>query len=350
MRMQNVPLDQIVWNPWRDKDLFPIDPEHVTGLRASMKEHGFFSSVKGRRRNGKVELGCGHARFEAAKRATFEGEKIETIPIFIGDIDDDGMLRLMTDENALQAGSTAGAVINEVAAVTRRIIEGLLGSAGTIVPAPVRKAFETELAMKQAAGKLRTGTDVHIALGHATISRYLGEGDPEESRRGVRAIREAISTLKQSARYDDIVEEMVRKHPPPDRWQAIESKNVVKDKPKVKRQRTLDERTANVFPNDHQFHAFREAITTKAAQQAIPVNQQLALAKEIMKAPKNPTGGISTKKQIGAPYIKMRVQTVVQEGLKKQREINQEEREAYLREQAEERIDSEVHNANRSLR
>jgi hypothetical protein len=31
----------------------------------------------------------------------------------------------------------------EVAAVTRRLVEGLLGSAGTIVPAPVKQAFES---------------------------------------------------------------------------------------------------------------------------------------------------------------------------------------------------------------
>jgi hypothetical protein len=48
----------------------------------------------------------------------------------------------MTDENATQAGSP-GAVMNEVAAVTRRLIDGLLGS-GTIVPQPIAKAFEVE--------------------------------------------------------------------------------------------------------------------------------------------------------------------------------------------------------------
>jgi hypothetical protein len=42
------------------------------------------------------------------------------------------MLRLMTDENATQAGANPGAVLNEVA-VTRRLIDGLFEGGGTIV-------------------------------------------------------------------------------------------------------------------------------------------------------------------------------------------------------------------------
>jgi hypothetical protein len=36
-------------------------------------------------------------------------------------VDDDAMLRLMTDENATQGGNSPGAVLNEVAAVMRLI-------------------------------------------------------------------------------------------------------------------------------------------------------------------------------------------------------------------------------------
>jgi len=46
----------------------------------------------------------------------------------------------MADENATQAGSNPGAVMNEVSAVVQRLIEGLLG--GTIVPPSIAKAFE----------------------------------------------------------------------------------------------------------------------------------------------------------------------------------------------------------------
>jgi ParB family chromosome partitioning protein len=98
MKMQNVSLSDIVPNPWRDMKLYPLDTDHVAELRSSINDHGFFGGVKGRRRNGKIELGCGHMRIEAARKA-----RLDSVPIFIDDMDDDTMLRLMTDENATQA-------------------------------------------------------------------------------------------------------------------------------------------------------------------------------------------------------------------------------------------------------
>src|SRR5262252_4618856 len=108
----------------------------------------------------------------------------------------------------------------------------------------------------------------------------------------------------------------------------------------------LDERTAGVFKNDHQFHAFREAVTTSAAQKAIPVSDQLGLAKQIMREEQTS----STKKQVSALKIKVQVQGRVEDYMKEQRKIDREEREAYLAEQIDVAIDDEVHNATRSLR
>ena len=329
--------------------LYRIDKDHVAELRESIKDHDFFGGIKGRRRNGKVESGCGHARIEAAREAG-----LESIPIFIDDIDDDAMLRLMTDENAIQGGTNPGAIMNEVAAVIRRLIEGLLRVPQQPVEAPasIKAAFESVLAMKQTIGKLRAGKDVHTALGEPTISRYLSQGHPEKSHRGARQIRTAISALKQSGRYDDIVEEMVRRYPEPvaDKdwpvaWpRSAAAKTIAKDGRPPRRAPVLDDRCANLFPNEHQFDAFREAVTTRAAQQVIPVDQQYALAKQII------DGHHAGKKQAGAPYIKTMVQAAVQDGMKKQRQINKEERELYLHEQREARIDDELHSANAAVR
>src|SRR5262245_43771255 len=266
MKLQNVPLDQIVSNPWRDEDLFPVDKDHVAELRASINEHGFFGGIKGRRRSGKVELGCGHARIAAARKAG-----LDAVPIYIDDIDDDTMLRLMTDENATQGGTTAAAVLNEVAAVTRRLIEGLL-QPGTIVPGCL-KAFENKLAAEKAASNLRKGTSVHVAFGHNVIRAYLGQGNPANALRGERAIREAVSALKQSGHFDGIVDDVLRKHPLLANAKPSKSTDVVKIPQPKPRRRVLDERSANVFRNDHQFHAFREAVTTSAAQKAIQIGR-----------------------------------------------------------------------------
>jgi ParB/RepB/Spo0J family partition protein len=336
MKLQNIPLDQVVWNPWRDKDLYPIDDDHVRELGESIGDHGFFGGVKGRRVNGKVEIACGHARIAAARKA-----KLETVPIFIDDLDDDAMLRLMTDENATQAGSNPGAVMNEVAAVTRRLIEGLLRS--TTVEPSIAKAFESKLGIDRTRTKLRNGGDVHLALGEPVIRAYLGQGNAGRAHRSARQIREAISALKQSKRYDELVEQTLLKYPA----EVVDApsakgKSVAKTEPKKSWPRMLDERTANVFKNENQFHAFREAVTTAAAQKAIPVSEQLSLAKEIMRK--------DALKQIGAPYIKAKVQERVQDYMKEQRKIDKEERDRYLAEQMEARIDDGLHAANASLR
>jgi hypothetical protein len=346
MKSQNVPLDQIVANPWRDTDLHPIDPEHVAGLRRSIGAHGYFPGLKGRRVNGKVEIGCGHARVAAARKAG-----LETLPIDIGDMDDDQMLLLMVDENAEQAGSSPGAVMNEVAAVIRRLIEGLLeGGSGTDVPDAIGSAFEDRHALDTARGKLRkrlADPDADVPIGWNVIVRYLGQGDPERSHRGVRQIRGAVSTLKQSGRYDEIINKALRKHPlPVTDAEPAKDTAVAKTKPAKPRRRLLDERCASIFKNENQFDAFREAVTTSAAQKVIPVDQQLALAKEIMR----PKLKDDTRKTIAAPYIKAMVQVHVEEGMKKQRAIDKEERELYFFEQREARIDHEIGKANTAAR
>jgi ParB-like nuclease domain len=348
MKLQNVPLDQIIDNPWRDRELYPIDKEHVAELMASLAEHGFFGGLKGRRVNGKVELGCGHARIEAARKA-----KMDSIPIYIDDIDDDAMLRLMTDENATQQGGTnAGAVLNEVSAVARRLVEGLLeGNTGTIVPVSVAKAFDGKRGIETAQGRLekrRNDPSADLPIGHVVIRTYLGQGKPENALRGERQIREALAALKQSGRYDEIANEILRKHPQSVATEAKPAKEtkVTKTKAAKPRNRTLDERTASVFKNDHQFHAFREAVTTQAAQKAIPISEQLPLAKEIMREKHDQF----SKKQVGAPYIKAKVGERVSAYMKAQREIDKEERDAYLAEQAEEEISAEMRTANASLR
>jgi ParB-like chromosome segregation protein Spo0J len=338
VRLQNIPLDDIVPNPWRDMKLYPIDRDHVVELRDSIDDHGFFGGVKGRRRNGKVEIGCGHMRIEAARKA-----KLDSVPIFIDDLDDDAMLRLMTDENALQSGANPGAVMNEVAAITRRLIEGLMET-GTIVPVSVAKAFANKAAIEMARGKLRNGKDTHLTLGHNVIRTYLGQGNADRSHRADRQIREAISALKQSGRYDDIVDEVLLKYPPPvDENKAAKKTEVTTTKPRTPKRRILDERCANVFSNEHQFHAFREAVTTQGAQKVLPVDKQYALAISIMK-------DASNKKLITATYIKRMAQVAVQEALKTQRNIDKEERELYLREQAEARIDEQLDTARMYVR
>src|SRR5262249_563109 len=108
------------------------------------------------------------ARLEAARKA----KKLDSIPIYIDEIDDDAMLRLMTDENATQAGNNAGAVINEIGAVTRRLIEGLRDQPANC-PADVAKAFDK-------AGWVRNQPpSLVVAASRVGFSRIMKGASPE---------------------------------------------------------------------------------------------------------------------------------------------------------------------------
>jgi ParB-like chromosome segregation protein Spo0J len=335
---ENVPLDEIVGNPWRDHALYPIDKDHVAELQQSINDHKFFGSMKGRRRNGKVEIGFGHHRLEAARKA-----KLATIPVVVEDMDDDQMLLLMSDENVTQAGNHPGAILNEVQAVIRRLIEGLLQTDDIReIPPTIVKAFESQRSLDIARGRLKKrlsdpDIDTRAAIGQNIIRRYLSQGDPNKARRAEEDIRNTISALKQSGRYDEIVDEAIRKQA---RAPATaKSAAIATTKQTVRRKPIFDARCITVFANTHQAEAFREAVTTDAGRKTIPVDQQHALAEAIVCKPHS-----------SAPYVKMMVHAEIERGLKQQRKINKEERDLYHHEQREALIDNKLRTANTSLR
>jgi hypothetical protein len=343
MKLHNVPLEQVAWNPFRDMKVYPIDADHVKELQKSIRDHGFFGGIKGRLHNGTVELACGHHRIAAARR-----ERLETAPIFLDDMTDDQMIELMVDENATQAGYSGAAILADVVAVMRRLVAILLDQSGDFAPLGA-KCFEGKKGFETARGKLLArldDPDKDGGLGWLVILRYLGQGDETRSSRSKRQIVEAITTLKQSGRYDEVVDDEIRKHPLPIDKAAKPTKTDVKTtKPKTRRP-IYDDRASSIFPNESQAKAFREAVTTNAAQRLIPITEQVGIAKQIMGA----THSQFEKKHAGAPYIKRQVQAKVEEAAKEQREIDHEEREKYLAEQREAQIDDVLYNANAALR
>lgn len=337
MRMQNIPLDQIVHNPWRDMTVYPIDPEHVKELRASIKRHGFFGGIKGRRHNGVIELGCGHHRVEAARK-----EGLDTVPVFIEDMDEDKMIALMTEENATQQGQSGAAILSDVAAVMRRLVTILLDPSGDNAPIGALY-FDGKKGFGTARGKLLAGMrdpNKDGGLGWVVIQRYLG------NLRTKRQIIEAITTLKQSARYDHIIEDEISKHPQPVLSAPPAKKKEVAYQPTPKRVKVYDDRCAAVFPNDYQAQAFREAVTTEGAKKFIPVTQQYALANKIVES----KDSNFKDKHAGAPYIKRMVKGVIEDASALQRKINKEEDARWKAEQIDNEIESELYSANASYR
>lgn len=347
MQVRNVPVNKLRPNPFRDLDLYPADPEHVAALAASIGRHGFFGGIKARKRGDLYEAGCGYHRIQAAK----EG-KLKEVPILVGDMTDDEMLNLMVTENGTQFGTNPAAVLNDVAAVARRLVNILIPEDNPDRFREISRTYPGLFVDRQAFSKTRGKLLARIndpesdpGVGRDLVLGYLG--GKEESPRNEQQIRDAINTLKDSGRYSQVIDDALIANA--DRLPKSDTPakgTEVQIKARPKRKPILDDRCAAVFPVDTQFRAFREAVTTEAARQFIPVNQQLKLAKSIVANMK----GSFEKKRLGAPYVKAYVGGVVREALKQQKEINEDEKRRLYRDQRDKEIKAEVYTAMGSTR
>jgi len=111
-----IPLSEIVANPYRNMDKYPVDEAKIEALEKSMKNTGFWENVIGRRNNGKVELAYGHHRWVTLQRMNGEDPKTK-MPINLTDISDENMLRIMADENMQEWGTNAKVVHETIRAV-----------------------------------------------------------------------------------------------------------------------------------------------------------------------------------------------------------------------------------------
>jgi hypothetical protein len=99
-------------------------------------------------------------------------------------------------------GRTAGnpgAVINEVMAVTRRLIEGLVSLDNC--PDKIGRLFNGAKGIKQTRTKLRTGSDIHRTLGVPLIRAYLGQGNPNHSHRARDDAAKAFNTSPRNIQH-----------------------------------------------------------------------------------------------------------------------------------------------------
>jgi len=351
-----IPINKIKPNPFRDLRLFPIDKAQIGDLKESINEFGFFGGLVGRKVDGFVELCFGHSRFEALKRA---GET--SVEVLIKDFDDDEMVAVMVTENATQSGSNPAAIMNECAAAMRRLVVILLEMDFSRVREKYgTRLFDGKAGFERARGKLLARIDnpeKDGGLGEPLIRAYLG-GDG--AYRSFQEIRYAVATLKQSAVYDTIVDDALvayqerefAKAPGP---KAAGAAVKPRKQPSKPRKRTVDERCAAVFGNDNQSRAFYEAVTTETAKRFIPVDQQFALAKEIVVSiagqQEDKKGAFGGRKNLGGPYIKKFVsELVVKQASKAQSKIDEEEKRKLYEEQRTLEIRGEIKSANNAVR
>jgi len=110
-----VELASIKPNPFRDFTIDPIDENHVTELRESVKEFSLLPGLTGRELDdGTIELAFGHHRLNAAI-----AEKVKVGDIHLDDFTDEEMVRLYAMENATQRGASPSAMAGCIAAALK---------------------------------------------------------------------------------------------------------------------------------------------------------------------------------------------------------------------------------------
>jgi len=273
----NIPLANIYPNPWRNFGVSPIDDNHVANLVHSINRNDFFGGVIARRKPGTkndYEIACGHHRIEACRKAG-----LKTIDIPVAEMDDDDMICAMADENGSKGAiQSACAVLNDVFAVTKRLAAELLldnNDLGTIVPR-CRAAFSSQKSFEVARGMLNNGN----GCGEDIITRYLGEGVPRKSPWPQRAIKAAVATLKASNRLTEIMEELGIEAETPTQKERVTNarKKTVERNPNI-----FDDRCPSEFSTQKEQTAFFNAVTESSSRKFISREEQLPLAKHIVK-------------------------------------------------------------------
>jgi ParB-like chromosome segregation protein Spo0J len=120
-----VKLKNVLPNPFRDMDNYPIHPQKIELLKKSIESTEFWENVVARDAgNGKIELAYGHHRLTALREIYGPNTEFNWI---VRDLDDEEMLKIMADENAQEWGHVSDVERETVRAVVKAYSEDKIG-------------------------------------------------------------------------------------------------------------------------------------------------------------------------------------------------------------------------------
>ena len=279
-----ISVDKILPNPYRDFDTYPLDPDQVATLKASIEDTSFWGGLMFRKsptQKGFFELACGHHRLEAAKQSGMSEIPTLKPPV---DLSDDQMVDIMVRENLTQRGYNAAAIQDSVQANIRLLVRQHLGT-----NVPTSKMAET------VKGQIEHGQ----GIGHKSVMAVM-HGELSE-----REVREAIATIKATGKMATIisgVEAEFQAELKAAEEEAAKAKTAAAKKKadaKVKdleqeaaaaakaadatsEVATFDEKCVHLFPNMSQAESFRKVITSPGAMEYIPFSEQYSVASQIL--------------------------------------------------------------------
>ena len=116
-----IKVKNLIANPYRNIEVYPIDRTKVEQLRNSIRETSFWDNILARPapKNGKYQIAYGHHRLIAIKE---ELGKDTAIDIPVRKLSDEDMLKIMANEN-MEQWTTDWRVIVETVKQTRKFLE-----------------------------------------------------------------------------------------------------------------------------------------------------------------------------------------------------------------------------------
>jgi hypothetical protein len=162
-------IKDLLPNPFRRMEHYPIRREKVEALKASLEKTGFWDNVVGRLNGKKVEIAYGHHRWTALKEF-YENNLSHKVGIIIRDLSDEDMLHIMADENMDEWGTSAIVEIETVQAVVEAFAAGQIE-----LEKPERNSPRGELryAPSFVPGELLS-TRTEVPYTALTVARFLG--------------------------------------------------------------------------------------------------------------------------------------------------------------------------------
>ena len=123
MPQVQIAVGDLVANPFRHIDRYPIRREKVEALKSSLETTGFWGNIVARQQNGTTEIAYGHHRLVALKE--YYGNE-ELVEIIVRDLSDEDMLQIMARENMEEWGTSAWVEHETVRAVVEAYAQGLI--------------------------------------------------------------------------------------------------------------------------------------------------------------------------------------------------------------------------------
>jgi hypothetical protein len=305
--MDNIPIKLIDDNPFRHRDLNPIDPAQVAKLKDSIDKDGFWASVVARERGGRYQLAYGHTRIAAARDL-----KLATVPIDVRELSDLQMARMLANENGIQRDAGIAPCVDAVAGISEVLAYALMVSENETTFS--RNCEKVPVDYGSARGRLIAGS----GIGEPCISAVTDSYNSHQ-------VREALSILKDSGRMAEIVSaakakadaevqaraeaaraeleaaaerEAAAKDKPAKQVAKVATKKAaaaVKQQAKVvagntkavasiarKKPRIFDDRCVHLFRLEAHAEAFRKFVIGETVRSYLPVKKQYDFARHVM--------------------------------------------------------------------